>query len=187
VGSQVAAIIITWFLPACFLPFLRKSQQQLNIEIWGNELNNRISRFKAKVPALTGFLYGSALLIIFSMIQKILIGINPLAPNSYVVPFLFGGISGSLLSIKSATVNELNQALLIRVNELEEYLPICSHCKKIREEGKDPADCDSWRSIEDYISDKTSSRFSHSICPECLHKQYPEFSTGKYLRSELNK
>ncbi len=57
-------------------------------------------------------------------------------------------------------VGEL-QAALAEVRQLQEILPICSYCRKVR----DPEDF--WHSVEDYIAHHTDSRFSHGICPEC--------------------
>lgn len=49
-------------------------------------------------------------------------------------------------------------------------LPICAECKKIRDDqGK-------WWQIEEYISSRTEAEFSHTICPECKLKLYPQFS-----------
>lgn len=48
-----------------------------------------------------------------------------------------------------------------RIRQLEELLPICSYCKKIRD------DQQHWDAIESYISKRTDTSFSHSICPEC--------------------
>ena len=71
-------------------------------------------------------------------------------------------------------IDELEKALS-RVKKLEGILPICSNCKKIRLEGTDPKEQDSWVQIESYISEKTEAEFSHSICPECMKKLYPDF------------
>jgi PAS domain S-box-containing protein len=60
-------------------------------------------------------------------------------------------------------VREL-QAALAEVNTLREILPICSYCRKIRD------DENYWHTVEDYISEHTASRFSHGICPSCLAK-----------------
>lgn len=58
-------------------------------------------------------------------------------------------------------VREL-QAALAEVKTLREILPICSYCRKIRD------DENYWHTVENYISDHTGSRFSHSICPSCM-------------------
>ena len=59
-----------------------------------------------------------------------------------------------------------------RIRILEGFLPICANCKKIRHEG-------SWDQIEKYISDHSLAQFSHSICPDCKKKLYPEFCDEK--------
>ena len=50
------------------------------------------------------------------------------------------------------------------VKTLRGLLPICSYCKKIRD------DEDYWLSVETYISRHTNTRFSHGICPDCMRK-----------------
>jgi CheY-like chemotaxis protein len=72
-------------------------------------------------------------------------------------------------------VVELQQSLTLRVRELEEalsqlkqlqgLLPICSYCKKIRD------DRNYWQQVETYVSARSQVRFSHGICPDCWHKE----------------
>jgi len=50
------------------------------------------------------------------------------------------------------------------MRQLEGLLPICSYCKKIRDEN------DSWMPIEGYISTRTEATFSHGACPSCVEK-----------------
>ena len=52
------------------------------------------------------------------------------------------------------------------VNAIGGFIPICSSCKKIRDEEG------SWMTIEHYIMDHTEHEFSHGICPECKDKLY---------------
>lgn len=59
-----------------------------------------------------------------------------------------------------AANRELSHALS-EVKVLNDLLPICSYCKKIRD------DKDYWQSVEGYISAHTDAQFSHGICPEC--------------------
>jgi PAS domain S-box-containing protein len=54
------------------------------------------------------------------------------------------------------------QATLAEVRTLQKILPICSYCRKIRD------DESYWHSVENYISRHTSSEFSHGICPSCM-------------------
>jgi len=65
------------------------------------------------------------------------------------------------------TINEL-QATLSKVKTLSGMLPICSSCKKIRnDEGY-------WTQIEAYIMEYSEADFSHGICPSCAVEMYPE-------------
>jgi hypothetical protein len=64
-------------------------------------------------------------------------------------------------------INELQDALT-EVKALSGLLPICASCKKIRD------DKGYWNQIESYIRDHSEAEFSHSICPECAKKLYPD-------------
>ena len=57
------------------------------------------------------------------------------------------------------------EATLARVRQLEGIIPICSYCKKIRD------DQDSWHQLEKYITAHSEARFSHGICPSCFEEQ----------------
>jgi CheY-like chemotaxis protein len=56
------------------------------------------------------------------------------------------------------------EAALSNVKQLQGLLPICSYCKKIRN------DSNYWEQVESYISGHTDAQFSHGICPACLAK-----------------
>ena len=57
------------------------------------------------------------------------------------------------------------EAALSRVKQLEGVIPICSYCKKIRD------DKQSWHQLETYISDHSEAVFSHGACPSCVEEQ----------------
>ena len=61
---------------------------------------------------------------------------------------------------KERLIKELQDALA-EVKTLKEFLPICSYCKKVRE------DENYWSKLESYISKRMGTQFSHGICPEC--------------------
>lgn len=61
------------------------------------------------------------------------------------------------------------RALTRKVAILEDILPICSHCKRIRDEAGD------WKPLEVYISARSSAQFSHGICPDCMEGHYGEY------------
>ena len=60
-------------------------------------------------------------------------------------------------------VRALEEALA-RVKQLQGLLPICSYCKKIRD------DQNYWQQVESYIAEHSQAQFSHSICPDCYEK-----------------
>jgi len=62
---------------------------------------------------------------------------------------------------------------LAEIKVLRGILPICSFCKKIRN------DNGNWDQIEVYIHDHSEAKFSHSICPGCMKKHYPEVKRRK--------
>lgn len=59
------------------------------------------------------------------------------------------------------------------VKILSGFLPICSYCKNIRD------DKGLWSQIENYIKDHSEMDFTHSICPECAKKEYPDFAKDR--------
>ncbi len=115
-------------------------------------------------------------------------------PQSYM--FLFKTIGEEILSFGHLDMNDidmmrteflsLNQELgnlsrqlhkknvelqyaLDNVKTLSGLLPICSFCKKIRD------DKGYWNQIEQYIHEHSEAKFSHGICQECAKKHYPDF------------
>ena len=58
------------------------------------------------------------------------------------------------------------QNALEEIKNLEGILPICMHCKKIRD------DKGYWNQLEQYIHDHSEAQFSHGICPQCLEDHY---------------
>jgi hypothetical protein len=70
--------------------------------------------------------------------------------------------------------SELQKALE-EIKTLRGILPICTSCKKIRnDEG-------SWQQLESYISKHSEATFSHGICKECAKKLYPDYMKEKEI------
>jgi hypothetical protein len=65
------------------------------------------------------------------------------------------------------------QEALSEVKQLSGLLPICASCKNIRD------DKGYWNQIESYIRDHSEAEFSHSICPDCAKKLYPDLDLNK--------
>lgn len=74
-------------------------------------------------------------------------------------------IDASLRESQSSLRQALNE-----IKALRGILPICSSCKKIRD------DKGYWQQIEQYISEHSEAQFSHGVCPECAKKLYPRFA-----------
>ena len=61
----------------------------------------------------------------------------------------------------------MDQALA-QVKVLSGLLPICASCKRIRDQAE------AWRPLESYIQEHSQADFTHGICPECMHRLYPD-------------
>ena len=78
-------------------------------------------------------------------------------------PFSFEGKHLTLLILED----------IAELVKLRSIIPICANCKKIRD------DEDYWESVEQYFSERVDVDFSHSICPVCVRKLYPELYPPK--------
>jgi PAS domain-containing protein len=72
------------------------------------------------------------------------------------------------------------QSAMENVKMLSGLLPICSSCKKIRD------DEGYWSQLEGYIQKHSIATFTHSVCPECFPKLYPEFAAMQRKNDEKN-
>jgi PAS domain S-box-containing protein len=61
---------------------------------------------------------------------------------------------------------ELQEALA-NIKTLRGLVPICAHCKKIRD------DKGYWQQVEVYVRDHSEAEFSHGLCPECIKTYFP--------------
>lgn len=92
------------------------------------------------------------------------------------VPFFdddqqFLGYIGSCVDVTERVEAQevLRRSQEAEIRTLRGFLPICSYCKKIRNDG------DYWERLESYISSRTEALFSHGICPDCLPGAMAEF------------
>lgn len=75
-----------------------------------------------------------------------------------------------LLRMLSQRIRAIERTI---VDAIDGLLPICAHCKKIRE------DDGSWVSIEKYITEHSEAEFSHGLCPDCVKELYPQYATKR--------
>ncbi len=73
---------------------------------------------------------------------------------------------------KENLIHDLQKALA-EIRTLQGIVPICSHCKKIRD------DSGYWKALESYIQEHSEASFSHGICPDCAKKYFPEYIDEK--------
>jgi sigma-B regulation protein RsbU (phosphoserine phosphatase) len=85
---------------------------------------------------------------------------KPIDPDQFRARLRVGKRIMDLQDTLANRVKEL-EAERLHVKMLQGFLPICSYCKKIRD------DENLWSQIEEYISDHQDVQFSHSICPDC--------------------
>jgi CheY-like chemotaxis protein len=77
-----------------------------------------------------------------------------------------------IVELKSSLEEKVHalESALAHVHQLEGLLPICMHCKRIRDQR------DTWQVLEHYIQEHSTATFTHSLCAECREKFYPEES-----------
>jgi PAS domain S-box-containing protein len=82
----------------------------------------------------------------------------------------FAGYIGSCIDVtdRVEAQHALQHSLEHEIKTLKGIIPICSYCKKIRD------DKESWQQLEAYISQHSEAVFSHGICPKCLKEHFGE-------------
>ncbi len=118
--------------------------------------------------------------------QDIVEGLNAGADDYLVKPFdphelesrlqVGQRILGLQRALKKRLV-ELQEAT-VHVKQLQGLLPICMHCKNIRD------DEDTWHQLEAYIEEQTDAAFTHTLCQDCLEKYYPEQAERQRLKHD---
>ena len=99
---------------------------------------------------------------------------------SFLIISLLTYLLESLRFTSNARLEKKNRQLaeaLDNVKTLSGLVPICSSCRKIRD------DKGYWESLEEYLQSRTDVRFSHGLCDDCLKKEYPEIFDDVKSRS----
>jgi phosphoserine phosphatase RsbU/P len=121
-------------------------------------------------PAMDGFYLVIA--TVRQSLNDVLAGFEAGANDYITKPFhaqelrarlLVGRRVVELQAALASRVAQLQDALS-RVKQLQGLLPICSYCKRIRD------DHDYWQQVETYMSEHSQATFTHGICPECYEK-----------------
>ena len=97
--------------------------------------------------------------------------------NLLIRAMRYAGERKKLEAEREKLIADLQEALA-KIKTLKGLLPICSFCKKIRD------DQGYWKQMEVYVRDHSNADFSHSICPECARKHYPHLYKEKEKREK---
>jgi hypothetical protein len=94
-------------------------------------------------------------------------------PHHLPMAFFFGvlgSFTGCLIGFFQEAIHKQKE----RVKILEGLLPICSYCKKIRDDDEKEHGSGDWIQFEKYISQRSKTQFSHGICPICYEQHVKE-------------
>jgi hypothetical protein len=139
----------------------------------------------------TGYVFASNALFLLVLFTPMVLGYHnefylksgglPVGLYLWSFIFVFGATFGMIMMISEKLEEGLRRAetnlhiekqnlqkTLSEVKTLRGFLPICSYCRKIRD------DKGYWNQIESYIHEHSDTEFSHGICPECSKKLYPD-------------
>jgi len=166
----------TWGLSICRR---YRSRLTFNVNLLKGDIMTRDPAPPRNPPhryIIVGCILNILILVLCSFIQKKIAGYNPFLLKGYLIAVTIGALYGGILGAYWGKIKQLHKVMAKRVNNLESFLPICSQCKKIRNPDSDPNDHSSWIQMETYISQRTESQFSHSLCPECLSVFYGKYS-----------
>jgi len=120
--------------------------------------------------SLEGFIYNRNPTKDYIWLYLSFIGAIAIAVLAILLVVRFYKINRSLkweISERKKIIEQLTEANN-QINKLRGIIPICMHCKGIRD------DQGAWNELETYISEHSDVQFSHGICKECLKKYYPE-------------
>lgn len=154
-GDVPKLIILDWLMP----------------HMAGLEVCRRIRTIKTDVPPYI------IMLTIKDDKTDIISGLNAGADDYLTKPFDPGelrariAVGRRIIEMQErmfCNIQELNKAL-DQIKTLKGIVPICSFCKKIRN------DKGFWDQLEAYISRHTDAKFSHGICPNCIKEHYSEY------------
>ena len=93
--------------------------------------------------------------------------IKPFAPHQLCVT-IETGLERHRSEVERMRLLRELEAERVQIRSLRALLPICCHCKKIRD------DAGYWQNVETYISAHTGTEFSHGYCPDCMEKALAE-------------
>ena len=94
------------------------------------------------------------------------VDVKPRSISNEAVEGLSALARNAMAFIEVRHASEKLSDTLSQLKEASSLLPICCHCKAIRD------DENYWQRVEDYIKKSSLSEFTHGICPDCLEKHH---------------
>ena len=132
-----------------------------------------VSRILETREAIDGLLLGIRDLTGGEMLWLLLNGIPIIDENGHLSKVIMSFVDITqrkrIEAEREKAIIELREALE-RIKTLHGIIPICAHCKKIRD------DKGYWHQVEIYVRDHSDAEFSHSLCVECIEELYPDES-----------
>ncbi len=118
---------------------------------------------------VTRLKYTEVVLLILALTVLVAVGFLVFEPSVRIIRDQFTEIS-RVAALRRQLIEELESAFAT-VKQLHGLLPICASCKNIRnDEGY-------WTQLEIYVEEHSDAQFTHSVCPDCLERIYPEFKS----------
>lgn len=132
--------------------------------------------------------------VVFALLGPGFLPSNYITENFVEISLLSAAVLCSMALADRLKVREVEQRLALEnavqmrtaelakaleeVRTLSGLLPICSHCKKIRD------DKGYWNSLEKYLYEHTDAVLSHGICPDCAQQHYPEIFNRQHSKGD---
>lgn len=133
-------------------PVLVQDALELDKEEWGNTMDRQNVRSIMGVPVHS---QGKTI--------AVLVADNVDEPRQFSQSHL-----RQLVFVSKVIEIAFQQEAFAKLDILSDFLPICASCKRIRD------DRGYWAALESYFHAHADIKFSHTMCPECLQKHYPE-------------
>jgi hypothetical protein len=128
-----------------------------------------VKKIKGRNSILWIEAFGFSVLVAFSWLTEIFKIPHYLFSESFVPNWHRAILRTIVVLLIWAWVYFLTRRLLKRLHHLEEFLRICSWCRKVGYN-------DEWLKLEDYFNSRFSTRTSHGMCPDCLKKKVQEIA-----------
>jgi hypothetical protein len=120
------------------------------------------------VPSMQNDKFNGAFELYYDVTQRIE-SLDRLVVSASILPFV---VSSFLSLILYWGMKNLDRSLMAQdkaekeIETLQGIIPICMHCKKIRDDNGD------WSQLEKYIMDRSDAKFSHGLCEKCANDKY---------------